>query len=83
MSGSTPFLTYPVLNRSSADERVLKSFLHRLTGETELPVLLVGGRTMGTIQEIRYLDSKGDLGRRIQEAGAVLDGIKKKKGRKH
>ena len=68
---------------SLADEYVLKSLLHRLTGETELPVLLVGGRTVGTIQEVRYLNSKGELGRKIQAAGAVLDGLKKKKGRKH
>ncbi len=66
-----------------ADEEVLKSVLHRLTGEPELPLLLVGGQTVGTLQEIRYMNSKGDLARKMNEAGAVVDGAKKKKGRKH
>ncbi|PSR79236.1 hypothetical protein PHLCEN_2v7094 [Hermanssonia centrifuga] len=65
------------------DEEVLKSVLHRLTGEPELPLLLVGGQTLGTLQEIRYMNSKGDLARKMNEAGAVVDGAKKKKGRKH
>ena len=66
---------------STADENVLKSLVRRLTGNSDLPVMLVGGKTVGTIQEIRYMFTKGDLARKMQDAGAVIDGVKKKKGR--
>ena len=62
---------------------MLKSVLQRLTGESELPILLVGGKTVGTMQEIRYMFTKGELARTITASGAVIDGMKKKKGRKH
>lgn len=67
----------------SADEEVLKPLLHRLTGTDELPLLLIGGKVIGTAQEVRYMHSKGDLARAITKAGAIVDGAKKKKGRKH
>lgn len=67
----------------SADEDVLKPLLQRLTGSSELPILLVGGKIIGTAQEARYMHSKGDLARAISRAGAVVDGARKKKGRKH
>jgi len=66
-----------------SDESVLTPLLHRLTSTTELPILLVGGQTVGSIEEIRYLYKKGDLARLISRHGAVVDGGKKKKGRKH
>lgn len=65
------------------DEEVLRPLLFRLTDTTELPILLVGGKTVGTVQEILYMHQKGDLSRKIAEAGAIIDGVKKKKGRKH
>ncbi|KIP06967.1 hypothetical protein PHLGIDRAFT_90155 [Phlebiopsis gigantea 11061_1 CR5-6] len=65
------------------DEEVLKPLLHRLTGSNELPLLLIGGKVIGTAQEVRYMHSKGDLARTITKAGAIVDGAKKKKGRKH
>ncbi|GJE92677.1 hypothetical protein PsYK624_088320 [Phanerochaete sordida] len=65
------------------DEEVLKPLLQRLTGVEELPILLIGGKIIGTPQEVKYMHSKGDLARAVTQAGAVVDGVKKKKGRKH
>ncbi|KAJ3481741.1 hypothetical protein NLI96_g7456 [Meripilus lineatus] len=65
------------------DEDVLTPLLFRLTSTKELPILLVGGHTVGSVPEIRYLNTKGDLKTMITRAGAVIDGGKKKKGRKH
>lgn len=69
--------------RHAADEDVLTPLLFRLTSTKELPILLVGGHTVGSVPEIRYLNTKGDLKTMITRAGAVIDGGKKKKGRKH
>ncbi|KAI0786798.1 hypothetical protein C8Q75DRAFT_720689 [Abortiporus biennis] len=66
-----------------SDEAVLTPILHRLTRSTDLPILLVGGQKAGSTTEIRYLNAKGELQRMISKAGAVVDGGKKKKGRKH
>ncbi|EMD37672.1 hypothetical protein CERSUDRAFT_114315 [Gelatoporia subvermispora B] len=65
------------------DEDVLAPLLFRLTSTSELPILLIGGRTVGSMQEIRYLRNKGELQRMISDAGAVIDGAKRKKGKKH
>ena len=61
----------------------MKPLLQRLTGSDELPLLLIGGKTIGTPQEVRYMHNKGDLARAISNAGAIIDGVRKKKGRKH
>ncbi len=66
----------------AADENVLVPLLFRLTSANELPILLVGGRTVGTAQEIKYLAAKGQLHRLITEAGGVVDGARKKKAKK-
>ncbi|CAL1706773.1 unnamed protein product [Somion occarium] len=65
------------------DESVLTPLLHRLTSTSDLPILLIGGHTIGSIPEIRYLYAKGELSRMINRAGGIVDGAKKKKGRKH
>ncbi|EKM54653.1 uncharacterized protein PHACADRAFT_258644 [Phanerochaete carnosa HHB-10118-sp] len=65
------------------DEEVLRPLLERLTGASELPILLVGGKIIGTPQEVKYMHSKGSLARAISDAGAIVDGLRKKKGRKH
>lgn len=65
------------------DEDVLKPLLLRLTGSNDIPILLVGGKTVGTFEEIQYMYKKGDLAKTITAAGAIVDGGKKKKGRKH
>ena len=66
----------------AADENVLVPLLYRLTSMQELPILLVGGRTIGNPKEIRYLAAKGELQRLVTEAGAVIDGARKKKAKK-
>ncbi|KAI0084864.1 hypothetical protein BDY19DRAFT_987296 [Irpex rosettiformis] len=65
------------------DEDVLKPLLLRLTKSNELPILLIGGKTVGTFEEIQYMYKKGDLARAVITAGAIVDGGKKGKGRKH
>ena len=62
---------------------MLRPLLKRLTQADDIPILLVAGRTIGTIEEIRYMNTKGDLARMINNAGAIVDGKKKPKGRKH
>ncbi|KAI0630429.1 hypothetical protein C8Q77DRAFT_1063733 [Trametes polyzona] len=64
------------------DENVLVPLLYRLTSTQELPILLIGGRTVGSPKEIRYLAAKGELQRAITEAGGVVDGARKKKAKK-
>ncbi|KAH9948957.1 hypothetical protein B0H21DRAFT_804941 [Amylocystis lapponica] len=64
------------------DEEVLAPLLYRLTSSSELPILLVGGHPVGTIQEIRYLKDKGELQRMISQAGGEIDGTRRKKGKK-
>ena len=66
-----------------ADEDVLRPLLHRLTDSADIPILLIGGRTVGTAEEIRYMYKKGELAKRINNAGALVDGGRVKKGRKH
>ncbi|KAI8992962.1 hypothetical protein BD414DRAFT_535548 [Trametes punicea] len=64
------------------DENVLVPLLFRLTSTNELPILLIGGRIVGSPKEIRYLAAKGELQRLIEEAGGVIDGARKKKAKK-
>ncbi|TBU61735.1 hypothetical protein BD310DRAFT_975030 [Dichomitus squalens] len=64
------------------DEDVLTRLLYRLTSTSELPILLVAGRTVGAPKEIKYLASTGDLQKAITDAGAVVDGARKKKAKK-
>ena len=66
----------------AADENVLVPLLFRLTETNELPILLVGGRTVGHPKEIKYLAAKGELQKAITEAGGVVDGARKKKAKK-
>ena len=65
-----------------ADENVLTPLLFRLTSTNELPILLVGGRTVGRPKEIKYLAAKGELQTAITAAGAIVDGARKKKAKK-
>ncbi|KAI1795625.1 hypothetical protein LXA43DRAFT_881532 [Ganoderma leucocontextum] len=64
------------------DELVLTGLLYRLTSASELPILLIGGRTIAEPKEIKWLASTGDLQKAITEAGAVVDGARKKKPKK-
>ncbi|ESK90885.1 glutathione transferase [Moniliophthora roreri MCA 2997] len=64
------------------DSKVLTPMLFRLTSLTQLPILLVGGEPVGTLEEIREKVLSGELQQKIQESGAVIGGGKKRGGRK-
>lgn len=65
------------------DADVLIPLLFRLTNSTELPILLIGGTPVGSIDTIRELNASGQLQALVTRAGAVLDGSKKhRKGRR-
>ena len=57
--------------------------LLRLTQEKDIPILLIGGKTICNMEEIRYMFHKGELARHITAAGGIVNGAKKKGGRKH
>lgn len=65
------------------DVEVLKPALDRLTSMPEIPLLLIGGKVVGTMDEIQEMSKDGRLQKLLAEAGAVVNGQKKKKGRKH
>ncbi|EIM81302.1 uncharacterized protein STEHIDRAFT_125560 [Stereum hirsutum FP-91666 SS1] len=65
-----------------ADAQVLVPLLYRLTSSDSLPILLIGGTPVGSIDAIRELDASGELKKMVTEAGAVIDGAKRKKGRR-
>jgi hypothetical protein len=68
---------------TSADAGVLTPLLFRLTDSTELPILLIGGIPVGSIDMIRQLDADGKLKELVISAGAIPDSSKKpKKGRR-
>lgn len=56
--------------------------MYRLTGATDMPILLLGGQSAGSIETIRELHTSGQLRTMVSAAGAVVDGAKKKKGRR-
>ncbi|KAH7908734.1 hypothetical protein BJ138DRAFT_1174035 [Hygrophoropsis aurantiaca] len=64
------------------DAEILTPLLYRLTSSTELPIMLVGGKPVGSMAEMRRLHESGELQKMIADAGAVIDGAKKKKGKK-
>jgi glutaredoxin-related protein len=66
-----------------ADADVLVPLLFRLTDTSELPILLVGGKPVGSMDTIRELHTNGQLKALVTHAGAVLDDSKKRrKGRR-
>ena len=66
-----------------ADADVLIPLLFRLTGSTELPILLIGGKPVGSMDTIRDLNSSEQLKALVTQAGAIVDGAKKRrKGRR-
>lgn len=67
---------------ASADEHVLTPLLFRLTKQQELPILLVGGRVVGSPKEVKALAASGELKKLIADAGGNVDGARKKKAKK-
>ncbi|KAI0292688.1 hypothetical protein B0F90DRAFT_1811901 [Multifurca ochricompacta] len=66
-----------------SDASVLIPLLFRLTNSTELPILLIGGSPVGSMDAIQELDASGQLKALAVHAGAALDASKKrKKGRR-
>ncbi|KAF6763148.1 hypothetical protein DFP72DRAFT_525266 [Ephemerocybe angulata] len=64
------------------DSDVLKPLLTRLTSVQELPILLVGGKVLGTMEEIKEMAKDGRLETAVSAAGSVVNGAKKKKSKK-
>ncbi len=64
------------------DYEVLVPLVQRLASTDELPILLIGGQYVGPISAIRSLHQSGQLQQMIVDAGAVIDGAKKKHKRK-
>ncbi|KAJ3514615.1 hypothetical protein NMY22_g14673 [Coprinellus aureogranulatus] len=64
------------------DADVLKPVLSRLTGSDELPILLIGGKVFSSMDEIREMAKDERLAQLVSEAGAMVNGAKKKKGKK-
>ncbi|KAJ3906061.1 hypothetical protein F5879DRAFT_898334 [Lentinula edodes] len=60
------------------DADVLKPMLMRLTSLSDLPILIIGGKPVGSITEVREMAETGELQRRIREAGAVTVDKRKK-----
>jgi hypothetical protein len=55
----------------------------RLTNASDLPVLLISGKPVGSFQDIQALNKNGELQRMVTEAGAEIDGsLRRKKGKK-
>nr|GAT46887.1 predicted protein [Mycena chlorophos] len=61
------------------DAEVLMPLLARLADTPELPILLVGGQPMGSMDDIRRELKSGELKRQISAAGAVIGGGGKRK----
>jgi glutaredoxin-related protein len=64
------------------DVEILIPVLQRLLPFPELPVLLIGGRAVGSIEEVRELEKSGELQILISTAGSTVDGLKRRKPRK-
>jgi len=61
------------------DVDVLSPMLSRLTGAPDLPILLIGGKPVGSLEQIREMLASGELNRLIKASGAVIGGGKRRK----
>jgi hypothetical protein len=61
------------------DADVLTTSLNRLTSGDDLPVLIVAGKMVGTIEDVRKSEADGTLRRMIVQSGAVINGARKHK----
>ncbi|KZV88351.1 hypothetical protein EXIGLDRAFT_595989, partial [Exidia glandulosa HHB12029] len=63
------------------DAEVLRPLLQRLTDAQKLPVVLVNGEAIRSLEELRAARDDGSLAKRISSSGATIDGalLRKKK----
>lgn len=64
------------------DADIISPLLNRLTSSPTLPILLVGGKPAGTVDQIVAAHEDGTLKRLLAGAGAVIGGSEKKKKKK-
>jgi len=64
------------------DADILTPMLKRLTSAPDLPVLLVGGKPIYSVDKVRELEMSGELQKIITAAGSLINGSKRKKSRK-
>lgn len=65
------------------DDYVLRSLLVRLTSLPDLPVLIVGGEVIGSMDKIREMVKDRRLQKLIALSGALVKGGKTLKNRNH
>jgi len=81
MNLSPPPMIFEVDQRD--DGNILTPLLFRITSSAELPILIVGGKPVGTTSEIAALFRSRELHRMVTDAGAIVDGgMRRRKGRK-
>ncbi|KIY48049.1 hypothetical protein FISHEDRAFT_59248 [Fistulina hepatica ATCC 64428] len=61
-----------------SDGDVLLPLVNRVTGNAELPMLLIRGKTVGALEEIKQLDESGELRKMVTAVGVQLDQRRKK-----
>lgn len=64
------------------DAAVLAPLLARTSGVDELPLLIVGGKVIGGIEQAKLLHREGELEKLMRAAGAEINGARDRKGRK-
>jgi len=64
------------------DYEVLRPLIRRLSGTHALPLVIIGGTPVGSIQELRDLLVSGRLEEMVRSSGAIINGDPRKKGRK-
>jgi glutaredoxin len=65
------------------DAAVLAPILARTSGVDELPLLIIGGKPVGGLEEAKLLHRNGELEKLMRAAGAEINGARGKKGRKN
>jgi len=64
------------------DAEILVPMLKRLLPFPDLPVLLIGGIAVGSIEEVRELEKDGELQKLITASGSAIGGAKRRKHKK-
>lgn len=64
------------------DAAILLPVLKRLLPFPDLPILLIGGRAVGSVEEVRELEKNGELQTLITASGSTIDGAKRRKHKK-